>query len=259
MLILISCAKIMREDESNLSEIVEPFCRDFAEPRFQSDANSIANYMRDYSADELSLRLKVNDDIAAQTHERYLHFGSVEKSLAPAIFSYNGIVFKSIDPARFSIDDMEYAQHHLLITSFLYGLLRPLDMVEAYRLEGKFRIEALNTKDLFAYWKSRLTDLLIEDVKAAGGVMCNLASREMEGLFDWKRVCREVRVVTPEFYVDRGGKRKTIVVYTKMARGFMTQYILRSRVDSVEDLFKFDVDGYRFEECDGQRLIFIKK
>lgn len=259
MLILISCAKIMREDDSHLSEIVEPYYRDFSEPRFQSKANKIASYMRDYSCDELSFRLKVNDEIAAQTHDRFSHFGSVDKSLAPAIFSYNGIVFKSIDPAHFSLDDMEYAQSRLRITSFLYGLLRPLDMVEAYRLEGKFQIEALSEKDIFAYWKSRLTDTLIEDVKAAGGVLCNLASREMESLFDWKRVCREVRVITPEFYVDRGGKRKTIVVYTKMARGFMTQFILKGRVERVEELYKFDTDGYRYEGCECERLIFIKK
>lgn len=90
-------------------------------------------------------------------------------------------------------------------------------MIRAYRLEGDVVLPELGNQTLFSYWRSRLTDTFIEDIRSAGGILCNLASDEMKSLFDWKRVESEVRVVTPEFMSGKNGKLATIVVYTKMS------------------------------------------
>ena len=118
----------------------------------------------------------------------------------PALLSYTGMVFKRIHPADFTPEDFSYAQKHLLISSFLYGLLRPLDLIRNYRMEGYVKLPELGGVTVFDYWKPLLTDLFISEIKRSGGVLVNLASGEMKDLFDWKRVCQEVRVITPEFY-----------------------------------------------------------
>lgn len=224
--------------------LLEDYNRSFSEPRFATDASALAAYISQLDAKYLADNLKVNAEIAEQNYQRYSHFGTGENSLWPSLFSYHGIVFKNIDPESFSYQDMMYAQDHLLITSFLYGLLRPLDLIEHYRLEGKFKINLDGSSTVFGYWKSRLTDCLIENVKARGGVLCNLASREMQDLFDWKRVCREVEVVTPEFFVEKDSKLKNIVVYTKTARGLMTRFIIQNRIEDSAELRAFSEKGY---------------
>lgn len=256
MLILISCAKIMREDEASAPSVDE-LSAFFSEPRFHAEAMRLAAFMSSYSKEELSLLLNINDSIAEQNYERFKVFGTAESPLYPALFSYNGIVFKNISPDTLHYDTMSYTQNHLRICSFMYGLLRPLDIIECYRLEGKFNLDKLGYKDVFTFWKSHLTDTLIADTRAAGGVLCNLASSEMKKLFDWKRVCREVEVITPEFYVKKGDKLKNIVVYTKMARGMMTRFILNNQIDDISKLKTFKGLGYKYKTTENGTMKFI--
>ena len=142
-------------------------------------------------------------------------------------------------PKDFTADDFRYAQEHLRITSFLYGLLRPLDGIKPYRLEGDVCLPEKGGVSMFDYWKPLLTDCFIAEIKRQGGVLVNLASGEMKELFDWKRVEKEVRVVTPEFRIWKDGGLKTVVIYAKMCRGEMVRYIIKERVDSPEGLRAF--------------------
>ena len=155
-------------------------------------------------------------------------------------------------------DDFEYAQEHLRLTSFCYGLLRPLDTIRSYRLEGDVVLPELGNQTMFSYWQSRLTDVFIEDIKKAGGVLCNLASDEMKGLFDWKRVEKEVRVITPEFQVWKNGKLASIVIYIKMSRGEMTRFILKNKIENPEELKKFSWEGFEFNASlsDEKKFVF---
>lgn len=227
MLILLSCAKTMR----GATKTPVPFS---TRPLFLKEARQIAGELADYSAEELQHILKVNPAIALENKERYKYFGN-EKLAIEAILGYSGIVFKKLAPEDFTSEDFEYAQKHLRITSFCYGLLRPLDKINLYRLEGDVVLPRYGIS-LFEFWRKRLTDTLIADVKAAGGILCNLASGEMRNLFDWKRVEREVKVVSPEFKTWKNGKLTTIVVYTKIARGETARYILKNRIERIEDL-----------------------
>lgn len=228
-------------------------------PRFRTEASEIALQMSQYPVGELEHLLHVNAKIAVENYKRYQAFHAEETPELPALLAYTGIVFKRLNAKDFSEADFEYAQGHLRLTSFCYGLLRPLDVIRPYRLEGDVVLPELGGQTLFSYWRSLLTDVFIEDVKKAGGVLCNLASDEMKNLFDWKRVEHEVRVVTPEFQVWKNGKLTSVVIYIKMSRGEMARFVLKNRIESPEELKSFSWEGFEFDESlsDEKKFVFV--
>ncbi len=186
--------------------------------------------------------------LALENKRRFDRFFADEHSL-PAILAYYGQAYKSLQAQTLSGADFRFAQNHLWLTSFLYGLLRPLDQIHPYRMEGKVEIEG---KTMFQHWRPLLTDLLIEAVKADDGVLVHLATAEMELLFDWKRVCRSVRVVQPQFLVRKDGKLKVVTVYAKSCRGAMTRFIIRHRCAAPDELQLFAYEGFEYSAADSE-------
>lgn len=240
MQILLSCAKTMTESSS----VRMPRA---TVPVFGPQAETLASQLAALTREELGNLLRVKPRLAAENLLRYRRFHDTGTPPLPALTAYTGIVFKRIAPATFTAADLEYAQNHLNITSFLYGLLRPLDAIRAYRLEGDAVLPGHEEQTVFGYWQNRLTHTLIERVRADDGILVNLASAEMKRLFDWKRICREVRVVTPDFRIRQDGRLKTIVVYLKMCRGEMTRFVLKNRIAHLEQLKEFEWEGFRFD------------
>lgn len=251
MLILLSCAKTM----AATSKIAAPAG---VLPLYAQCAAEIAIEMSQFSVDELERILRVNAKIAVQNYQRFRQFHSPDNLPLQALLAYTGIVFKRLNPKDFSPADFSYAQKHLRLTSFCYGLLRPLDLIKNYRMEGDVVLPELGGITMFDYWKPILTNAFIADVKQQGGVLVNLASGEMKQLFDWKRVEAEVDIITPEFQVDKGDKMKTIVIYTKMCRGEMARLIIKNRIENPKDLQAFNYDGFAFrpELSDNNNLLF---
>lgn len=251
MLVLLSCAKTMAKMVKQKTPLLTV-------PRFQNEANEIAMEMAQYDVESLERILRVNAKLGLENYQRYQQFHSPDTPSMPALLAYTGIVFKKLNPKDFTSADFEYTQQHLRLTSFCYGLLRPLDSIVPYRLEGDVRLPEKGGETLFSYWRSRLTDTFIDDVKAAGGVLCNLASDEMKGLFDWARVEQEVQIITPEFQVWKGDALKTVVVYTKMMRGEMSRYILKHQIEDPEQLKHFTAEGFELDasRSDGKRFLF---
>lgn len=254
MMIYISCAKTMTAQ----SKLQVPFT---TQPYFIDEARQNVMDISQFSMEELGRLLKINSKLAAENYFRYHNFFSSEDKGLPAILSYTGIVFKRLAVKDFSDDDFRYAQEHLLITSFLYGLLRPLDVIKNYRLEGDVRLPERGNISMFDYWKPVLTDFFIAEIKKQGSVLINLASNEMKELFDWKRVCREVRVITPDFQVYKNGKLSTVVIYAKMCRGEMTRFILKSRIENPEQIKSFEWEGfcYNENESSGDHWVFTMR
>lgn len=250
MLVLLSCAKTM----SGSSKTIAPFT---TKPFFRKEAAEVALQMSQFSVEDLERLLRVNSKIAVENYKRYHEFHSEDAPELPAILAYTGIVFKRLNPSTFTKGNFHYAQEHLRLTSFCYGLLRPLDLIHSYRLEGDVVLPELGEQTMFAYWQSKLTDVFIEDIKKAGGTLCYLASDEMHGLFDWKRVEKEVRVITPEFHVWKNGKLSTIVVYTKMSRGEMTRFILKNKIVNPEELKGFSWEGFEYNESLSNEKQFV--
>lgn len=252
MQILISCAKTMIAQSS--IKVPETY-----QPIYYKEASQLVLQLMQYTVPELEKILRVNTKIAKDNALRYQHFHGEATSPLPALLAYTGIVFRHINPKHFNSEDFHYAQSHLLITSFLYGLLRPLDEIKNYRLEGHAILPEHHGKNIFDYWKPLLTQHLIEQTKADDGILVNLASDEMKGLFDWKTVEKELHIITPEFKVRKGNQLKTIVIYTKMCRGEMTRYILKNRLVHPEDLKTFEWESFSLDESKSteQHLSFI--
>lgn len=240
MQLLLSCAKTMAEN----NPVQTPRT---TIPRYETQAEELAAQLASLPADELARLLRVNRTIAAQNRRRYLRFHGDDAAVIPALTAYTGIVFKRIDPGSFTAADFEYAQQHLNIASFLYGLLRPLDGIRRYRLEGDVVLPGNDGHTMFEYWQGKLTDAFLAKIRADDGILINLASTEMKRLFDWRRICREVRVITPDFRICESDRLKTVVVYTKMCRGEMARYMLRNRIHDPEQLKAFEWEGFRFD------------
>lgn len=241
MHILLACAKLMTD---NFPARELPFT---TEPRFRENAGIIARQLAGYSVDELQHILRTNRSIAVENHLRYVNF-DIEATRHPAGFMYDGMVFKKMKLESFSDTQLTYANSHLTICSFLYGMLRPLDLINPYRLEGNVELPCTDGKTMFDYWRPQLTDILINAVKESGGTLVNLASAEMKSLFDWKRIVREVKVVIPTFKMLKDGKERTVTIYAKMCRGEMARYILQNSIDDPSALGGFEYDGFRLHD-----------
>ena len=230
-------------------------------PRFLNEADAFARDMAQYSAETIAEILGCSQQIAVQNRLRFMQFldkpsGRAgrfdEKPKLPAILAYHGQAYKHLIAETLNVDDLNYAQGKLWITSFLYGLLRPLDGILPYRMEGHVELPSGAGQNMFGFWKSRLTDVLIDAVKADDGILIHLATEEYQHLFDWQRVHREVRIIQPLFYVRKGSDLKIQAVWAKTCRGAMTRFIIDNRIDKPEDLCAFSYEGFVYEPTLGE-------
>jgi len=250
MLILLSPAKTM----DVFSTIEAP---KGTQPQFATEAAEIVMQMLPYSVDELESILGVSSKLAVQNYRRYQDFHSKDALPLQALLAYTGTVFKHIAPNDFSTDDFVYAQQHLRIVSSVYGLVRPLDNIKAYRMEYNVKLPGLS-KGLYDYWRPKLTLPLIREVKKSGGVLINLASLDVQDAFYWQKLENKIMLITPEFKEWRNGKLETVRTYAKMARGEMVRFILKNRIEHHEELKNFSWEGFTFrpELSDKNRYVF---
>ncbi len=250
MQILLACAKTMN---SAASCSAVPFV---TEPAFAADARRFAAELAQWTPAELAASLHCSTAIAAQNVLRYQAFANPGEQL-PAVLAYNGQAYKHLRAQEFAAADHEWAQRHLFITSFLWGLLRPLDQIHPYRLEGHVALDAAGGLSMMEFWRPRLTQMLVDAVRADDGVLVHLATAEMEHLFDWRRVRREVRVVQPLFMQDQGHRLRALAVHAKSCRGAMARDIIARRLTGVEQLAGFAHLGYSLRDTDGDKLLFV--
>lgn len=242
MQILLANAKIMYDKVGR---------QPLSTPLFQSAADALAAEMARMDVAELARQLDCSNTIAAENRIRYRHFATEEKM--PALFAYNGQAYKHLQAATLHEDALEFAQKHLWITCFLYGLLRPMDGIVPYRMEHRITLEATDDQPVNRFWKDKLTDVLINSVKADDGVLLHLSTEEYEHLFDWKRVCKEVKVIQPLFYVrQRDGGLKMQAVWAKSCRGAMVRFVLTNRIARPEELTAFSYEGFGYAPQSGE-------
>lgn len=253
MLTIISCAKMFRKEAELLQLAQAHSC---TQARFAEQSQHIAQVIAQCPLESLQKQLKIKPPVAQTLHEQMQTFDP--SAGLPALLAYHGVAFKSLAPEQYHSEDWKHAQDELRVCSFLYGLVRPLDAISNYRLEGTFKLGEAKAETIFNYWKDSLTESLITDTKAQGGTLCMLASKEMQNLFDWKRICTELNVITPDFLIEEKGKRRVCSVRSKQARGHMATYILRHRWDSIEQIKTYAEEGYELAEEDGNKLLFIK-
>ena len=263
MQILLANAKIMRD------EVAMPYGKSLTKPQFGQVASLLAAEMARMEIDELARQLHCSAKIAAENWVRYRDFAIA--TAMPAMMAYNGQAYKHLRAAELSAGAVDYAQRHLWITCFLYGLLRPLDAVVPYRMECDARLDVTDDKPVHNYWRTvakdagglSTTDVLIRSVKADDGTLLHLSTEEYQHLFHWQQVCSEVNVVQPLFYVRSGGKLKVQAVWAKTCRGAMLRYILENRISDVEELQAFSYEGFTFSHSEKRtnilNLIFVRE
>lgn len=255
MQILLACAKTMHDSV--------PSAHSLTAPRFQTEAEGFARDMMNYPAETIATMLGCSQQIARQNKLRFMQFFDTGTQPLPALLAYYGQAYKHLKAETLSDEAVGFARQHLWITSFLYGLLRPSDGIRPYRMEGGVMLPSGEGKNMFDFWKPRLTDVLIESVKADDGILVHLATEEFQHLFDWKRVRTEVRVVQPLFYVrsaarkgagtgQDGNRLRMQAVWAKTCRGAMTRYIIRHRIHHPEGLYPFVYEGFSYDDRLGE-------
>ncbi len=240
MQIILASAKTMNDKLKSAPDV------SLSLPRFQNEAQAFAKDMAQYSTETIAEMLGCSRQIAVQNRMRFMRFLEDESKL-PAILAYHGQAYKHLQAETLTADDLNYSQRKLWITSFLYGLLRPLDGILPYRMEGNVELLSGEGQNMLGFWKNRLTDVLIDSVKADDGILIHLATEEYQHLFDWQRVRREIRVIQPLFYVRKGNDLKIQAVWAKTCRGAMTRFIIQNHITNPDDIAAFTYEGFEYE------------
>ncbi len=252
MLIVISPAKRLDWDGTRPAS---------TEPGFAADANRLAALARTLPPGELKRLMGLSDALAALNHERFQIF---EESPAPestraAGFAFAGDTYLGLDAATLDPDALRFAQERLRILSGLYGLLRPLDAIQPYRLEMGTRFANPKGKTLYAYWGDRLARRLAEEAEALGtSWLLNCASQEYFAAVSSD--AHGLRVVTPVFLDEKDGTARTIGIFAKKARGAMARFAIERRLTDPSGLADFDLGGYRLDpsRSEENRPVFLR-
>ncbi|NKG28932.1 peroxide stress protein YaaA [Erwinia rhapontici] len=252
MLMVISPAKTL-DFESPLAT------KRYTQPMLLDESQKLIAVARQLSPAEISSLMHISDKLAVLNAER---FNDWQPDFTPdnarqAILAFKGDVYTGLQAETFSEAAFDFAQQHLRMLSGLYGLLRPLDLMQAYRLEMGIKLANPLGKDLYSFWGDKLTHALNAALAEQGdSVLINLASDEYFKAVKPKLLNAEI--VKPVFLDEKNGKFKVISFYAKKARGLMSRYIIENELTQPEQLKKFDVDGYAFDAdaSKGNELVF---
>lgn len=232
-----------------------------SQPRFLSDASKLVRILKSMDPDEISNLMRISPNLARLTFERYQQWHSPfnNANATQSMFTFKGDVFEGLDANSFSKEEVMFAQATVCILSGLYGILRPLDLMQPYRLEMGARLAVDNATNLYEFWGDKLAKSLEEElVSHATPVLVNLASQEY-----FKSVAsieKRLRVITPNFYETTSGIPRIVAIHAKRARGLMVRFIVKQRIDDPEQLKFFEEEGYVFSQnvSKGDAWAFIR-
>ncbi|MCB1867282.1 MAG: peroxide stress protein YaaA [Gammaproteobacteria bacterium] len=231
-------------------------------PEYLDDAQLLINRARGFSVLDIAELMQVSINIAELNFERF-HSWSLPftvQNARQAVLAFKGDVYTGLDVDSFTSADFKYAQAHLRILSGLYGLLRPLDLMQPYRMEMGRKIETERGHNLYQFWREKITDGLNKQLqRLKSRYLINLASQEYFKSIESRRLIAEI--ITPEFREWKGGQYRMIGVYAKQARGRLSRFIIRNRLTEPEAMQGFDADGYRFNDklSSDAKLVFTRR
>ena len=231
-------------------------------PGLHDDAVELADVARGQSVADLMKLMHISEDLAKLNHGRFQDFAADPATAAtrPAALAFAGDTYQGLEAASLDADEMAWAQDHFRILSGLYGVLRPLDAMQPYRLEMGSRLKNGRGKNLYEFWGSRISDTLNAQAAAVGSsLLVNCASQEYFGAVDLTAL--KLNVITPVFMEDKNGTPKVVSFYAKRARGAMARYIIQHRLEDAEALKDFDTGGYAYqpELSAPDRPVFLRR
>jgi len=234
----------------------------YSQPTLLEHSEALMKHCVKLSPDKIASLMKLSDKLAGLNAAR---FGQWSLPFTPdnsrqAVLAFNGDVYSGLDANSFSDDDFNFAQQHFRILSGLYGVLKPLDLMQAYRLEMGIKLDNNRGTNLYQFWGDIITDELNKALIAQGDeVLINLASTEYFKSVKKKSV--NATIITPQFKDWKNGQYKIISFFAKKARGLMARYIIQNKLINAEQLKHFDSAGYQFSEdlTQGNDWVFIRK
>jgi len=230
-------------------------------PEFQADANTLANVARKLSVDDLRKLMHISENLATLNRDRFRVFAdaSTPANAKPAMYIFAGDTYTGLEAKSLDADEVAFAQDHLRILSGLYGLLKPLDAIQAYRLEMGSRLKTARGKSLYDYWGSTISEALNTQAKdVQTDTLINCASQEYFGAV--KLDVLALNVVTPQFYEDKPGGPKIVSFFAKQARGAMARFIIQNRLTKPDQIHDFDTGGYAYQPAHStpERPVFLR-
>lgn len=252
MLIVISPAKTLDYETAPVTDT-------YSQPDFLNHSAELIEQLRTLSVQDVAGMMKLSDKLSSLNVARFESWSPefTTENAKQALLAFKGDVYAGMDAESFNDADFAFAQEHLRILSGLYGLLKPLDLMQPYRLEMGTKLANSRGKDLYQFWGSIITDTLNHEL-ASKHVLINLASNEYFKATKAKNI--SARIITPVFKDWKNGQYKIISFYAKKARGLMSRYIIQNQLNDAEHLKDFDLDGYRFADSmsDGDTWTFIR-
>jgi len=240
MLIVISPAK-------SLDFKTPPVISDFTIPDLLDESEKLIGRLKTLSPKKVSALMGISSDLGELNFQRFQawHLPFTPENAKQAIFAFNGDVYQGLNATSLSKEELERAQSKLRILSGLYGVLKPLDLIQPYRLEMGTKLKYYKAKDLYAFWNPLITKKVNMAVSESGSnVLINLASNEYFKSIDKKKLKAEI--VTPDFKEFKNGSYTMISFFAKRARGLMSRFILENNITEPSDLLAFESEGYSF-------------
>ena len=255
MLIVVSPAKTLDYETPSKTKV-------FTQPDYLDNSQELINRLRQFSSLDISELMKVSTNIADLNFDRYESWNKkfTVKNAKQSVLAFKGDVYTGLNAETFNAKDFNFAQKHLRILSGLYGLLRPLDLMQPYRLEMGTRLDTDHGKNLYEFWGSTITEGLNAQLKKTkSDTLINLASNEYFKAVKAKELDGEI--ITPAFKEFKDGDYKMIGIYAKKARGMLSRYIIKHQLTDPEDIKAFDEEGYTFSKrlSKGNTWVFSRK
>ncbi len=244
MLTVISPAKTLDYETA-------PTTRRATQPEFIEQAEALVDDARALSPEDIAGLMGVSDNIAELNHSRFMNFSTPFSldNAKQAVLAFKGDVYTGLDAESLDSTQLRFAQKHLRILSGLYGMLRPLDLMQPYRLEMGLKFDNRGGSNLYQFWGDRITESLNRDIGKSGSkVLVNLASNEYFKSVHAKAL--DADIITPVFKDLRGGKYKMISFFAKKARGQMARFIIEKSLNDPAGLKRFRTDGYRYNKAE---------
>ncbi len=253
MLIVVSPAKTLDFE-------TPPVIDKFTLPALLDESAALIDQLRKLSPDEIGKLMSISPKLATLNSNRYFDWTLpfTAENAKQAVFAFKGDVYTGLDAQTLSNSDLEFAQNHLRILSGLYGVLRPLDLMQAYRLEMGTQFLNDRGKNLYEFWGDTITDSINQELKAqSSDVLINLASTEYFKSINTKKL--NAKIITPVFKDQKNGVYKIISFYAKKARGLMSRYIIQNKLTDPDAIKDFSLEGYVFKEDMGDHWVFIRE
>jgi cytoplasmic iron level regulating protein YaaA (DUF328/UPF0246 family) len=232
----------------------------YSEPRFLDQSQQLIEQLKKLSSQEIANLMKISDKLAGLNMARFQQWQTpfTEENAKQAILAFKGDVYTGLAAETLDDKGLDFAQQHLRILSGLYGVLRPLDLMQPYRLEMGTPFQNDAGRDLYSFWGDKIRQSLEAEPALKDGVLINLASNEYFKAVDAKKL--KATIITPVFKDWKNGQYKMISFYAKKARGLMSRYIIDQQINTPEKLKQFDSDGYRYSEEMSQKndWVFIR-